>query len=426
MNKETKKIIFKGQEYDIAPIEKLLENQAREGWMFKSCSGVAYYFVKSEPKNLTFQVVYLDSSEKYNTTLNADTADSEYSCNDGNWQLIFRERKLNIFCSEEESPVPIIKDEKTKLKNIVKATLSLNFVMWLILPICIMFSVAVNIISKVLYPRSPQEFAKFIASRNQIYLMIFSVLVILYAAMNVLRFLTFYLKNKDIVKKGGSIKYFSERNIKVFSIINRCYLLALTIVLILSISDKTSSVYIAGIVVIAIVIGGVIINKIFNRTVVKKKTKILVTVLGTIFAILLFISSTVFITCYMGKKATKTDAKIYYTYDDIELNLDKLGVEEPSKVKYEERICEKKDTIFGSYSEYSDIYYLFEEKKLGYKVILFSTENKIIANKFKSELKLLEKETKTYNWGKQFIILESNLEKSKNEEIVNFYKEILK
>jgi len=102
--------------YDHANIQKFLEQKSEEGWMLKSFTNST--FIPAEPKKRHFSVVYYsDKSTKDRSPYERRQEFLEY-CKHGGWNLITSTDEIMIFCSEEDSPIPIETDLQMELCNI--------------------------------------------------------------------------------------------------------------------------------------------------------------------------------------------------------------------------------------------------------------------------------------------------------------------
>ena len=107
--------------YDRTGIQKILEEKAERGWMLDKVSNFGWRFRRIEPKKIHFAVTYFPKASAY------DPGPSEYQqdliefCNHSGWNLVATAAQMQIFCNEQENPVPIETDPMIELENIHKS-----------------------------------------------------------------------------------------------------------------------------------------------------------------------------------------------------------------------------------------------------------------------------------------------------------------
>lgn len=429
MRKRTKRKIFFANQYELPVIEKFLEREAEKGWMFVRCSGMYYVFEACEPKTVKFQIDYFDKASVFDTNPEQATRDYIEYCEVGGWRHIFSGGKIQIFCSEEENTVPIQTDEQIKLSYLAKATMSVNWCLWFLLPIMWSINIILQLYTAIIRPYSPFVFSRFITMKIQQGLVLFYILFTILAAISFIRFCLFYFKNKKQIKEGYAIQYYSEKNTKVFNTFYVCYLLLLTLFLMWSVIDRLSVLFFFFVFILGII--GLIfgITKLTYAKWANRQTNIAIYI--TLMVLFYGFISGVVIVGVVGflkiddKTIESNQVTYFYSFDEIDLTLEQLGVKKPDESLYEERCSEKSKSLLGSREEYSDFYYLDEDNKeaIGYRINIFSSQFDAIAKKYESLLGNLDKGMEVYKWGDCYVILDSNLGEELNTKIIQYYQQ---
>lgn len=119
--RQTKHVITQFCFYDRTGIQKMLEKQARKGWMLESIGQLGWKYRRIEPKNVRFAVTYYPKASMFDPkpTVGEELYQEfvEYS----GWQFVTSNAQMQIFCTEDENPVPIETDPIVELQNIHRA-----------------------------------------------------------------------------------------------------------------------------------------------------------------------------------------------------------------------------------------------------------------------------------------------------------------
>ena len=134
VNTAKKLILFQFNHYK--DIELKLEKMAEKGLFLKKVGTLFWTFEKSEPKKVKYTVTYFSEASIFNPT-DTDNQQTYYDyAKESGWNFVAQLNQMQIFSSEDESPIPLETDEKEKLENIKKcmkknflpSTLSMIFV----------------------------------------------------------------------------------------------------------------------------------------------------------------------------------------------------------------------------------------------------------------------------------------------------------
>lgn len=117
-NRVKKVMMFRFNDYKA--IESKLEKMATEGLMLEKLGSTFWTFKKAEPKNLKYTVTYFSEASIFNPSATENQeAYFDYARESG-WRFVAELNQMQIFCNEEENPVPFETDEREKFDNIKK------------------------------------------------------------------------------------------------------------------------------------------------------------------------------------------------------------------------------------------------------------------------------------------------------------------
>lgn len=116
--KNTKRVRIKFEFFDRAGISKYLEEQAQQGWMLKKIGRLFWTFEKIEPAPLHFAVTYFPKASEYDPEPSEEQALFYEMCEHTGWKLVTTSAQMQIFCNEDENPVPIETDPCVDVENI--------------------------------------------------------------------------------------------------------------------------------------------------------------------------------------------------------------------------------------------------------------------------------------------------------------------
>lgn len=107
--------------YDRTGIQRILEAQAEKGWLLDKVSNFGWRFRRIEPKKLHFAVTYFPPASAYDSHPSERQQDLIDFCNHSGWKIVATAAQMQIFCNEQENPVPIETDPVIELENIHKS-----------------------------------------------------------------------------------------------------------------------------------------------------------------------------------------------------------------------------------------------------------------------------------------------------------------
>lgn len=104
--------------YDRTGIQNYLEKKAAEGWMLDRLGGFSWKFRRTEPMKVRFAVTYFPKASAFDPGPSEQQAMFHEFCAHSGWKLVAYSAQLQIFCNEQENPVPIETDPEIELENI--------------------------------------------------------------------------------------------------------------------------------------------------------------------------------------------------------------------------------------------------------------------------------------------------------------------
>ena len=104
--------------YDRTGIQNFLEQKAMEGWMLERLGGFFWKFRAIEPKKIHFTVTFFPKASMFDALASDQQIMYQEYCAHSGWNLVASSAQLQIFCSEEEDPIPIETDPEIELENI--------------------------------------------------------------------------------------------------------------------------------------------------------------------------------------------------------------------------------------------------------------------------------------------------------------------
>lgn len=119
--KELKRRLETFSFYDHTGIEKHLENMAEKGWLLSEINRFTWVYRRIEPKKLHFAVTYYPKASEFDPEpQEGQMIYQDYSAHTG-WKFICSSAQMQIFCNEEENPVPLETDPAVEVQTIHKA-----------------------------------------------------------------------------------------------------------------------------------------------------------------------------------------------------------------------------------------------------------------------------------------------------------------
>ncbi len=104
--------------YDRTGIQTHLQKMAAKGWMLEKMSNFSWHYRRIEPKALTFAVTYFPKASEFDPELTeGQRVYQDFTAHSG-WQFVCRSAQMQVFCTEQENPVPIETDPMVEIEMI--------------------------------------------------------------------------------------------------------------------------------------------------------------------------------------------------------------------------------------------------------------------------------------------------------------------
>ncbi len=121
MGRNIKREIVSFSFYDHAGMESHLEEMAAKGWLLKEITGLFWVYRRIEPEKKHFAITYFPKASVYDPEPLEGQLEYQEYCEKNSWHFICNEGVIQVFCSEEENPVPMETDPAVEVDVIHKA-----------------------------------------------------------------------------------------------------------------------------------------------------------------------------------------------------------------------------------------------------------------------------------------------------------------
>lgn len=119
--------------YDYTGIEHHLETMAQRGWLLKKCGSFFWHYEAIPPQQVHFCVTYVPSLSDYDPLPNEKQELYCQLCESAGWTLATGYKKMLIFCSKDDDPLPLETDPVTKLDTISQTMRKTMIPSWFLL-----------------------------------------------------------------------------------------------------------------------------------------------------------------------------------------------------------------------------------------------------------------------------------------------------
>ena len=119
--KETKRRMELFSFYDRTGLERHLARMAQRGWLLCEIGQLFWHYRRIEPKTLRFCVCYFPKATVYDPGPSEGQEEFYSMCAHAGWVLAGASGQLQVFCNEQENPVPIDTDPAVEVEAIHRA-----------------------------------------------------------------------------------------------------------------------------------------------------------------------------------------------------------------------------------------------------------------------------------------------------------------
>ncbi len=394
--KETKRRMEFFSLYDHTNIEKHLEKMALKGWIIEDIGSYFWKYKKAEPQKLRFSVVYYPKKIDEGIIVSEDRQHFIDMCTSGGWEYVINEGQMHIFCTKDETTLPIDTDPEIQIECIHKFAKSDIITNNLVIIGCCIFLISfwgyrmlkepVDIIT--------DEFCK----------VWFSPFFITFSTYNIIRYLLWYRKAKSYAESGEFTKtkiilnisilfwlpiYWFSITLEIFTLIRFRYVL-----------------FILGLITVAILLYKLfkaLIKAIGNSSKLKDETKQLLKGFLAVYLAVGYIAAGIFAFTLVPRPYDKVEIRskstggIYTVYhdEDAPLDISEFTDIEGKTVSREKFVNEElliKQTEWTVYSvdeeEYNEVEYTITD--IRFTPILERCKNELIYNHFIYDYKKLD------------------------------------
>lgn len=124
--RNVKYVVYTFSLYDHTGIQKYLEKMAGRGWMLEKTGTYFWKFRRIEPAKLHFAVNYFPKASEYQPEPSEEQQTFFDYCEKAGWKLIATVAQMQIFCNEQEDPLPIETDAQVQV-TIISCAMKKSF-----------------------------------------------------------------------------------------------------------------------------------------------------------------------------------------------------------------------------------------------------------------------------------------------------------
>ncbi len=107
--------------FDYAGVERHLSRMAAKGWRLESAGRYLWRYRRAEPARLTYAVTYAEDASLFQPEPTRGQRNLEELCAQCGWEKAAEWHQMQIFCTQQESPVPLETDERVRLAVLRRA-----------------------------------------------------------------------------------------------------------------------------------------------------------------------------------------------------------------------------------------------------------------------------------------------------------------
>ncbi len=103
---------------DVDAIVAYLGRMARKGWRLEEAGWYFWRFVRAQPAPLTYAVTYFPGASFYGGATTEEQDELLDYCAAAGWTYVTQMQRMQIFVTDQSTPIPLETDEKQKLRTI--------------------------------------------------------------------------------------------------------------------------------------------------------------------------------------------------------------------------------------------------------------------------------------------------------------------
>lgn len=208
--------------FDYEAVEAHLEKMAAKGWRLVTAGTNVWKYRQAEQAKVKYAVTYAPDASVYDAEPTESQKTLADFCAREGWVKVSDWAQAQIFCSEEENPVPIETDEEIRLE-VIKTAMKKNFIPSNVMLVIILAFNLWRVASGFFYNPLP-----YLSSWLMLLILAFTVVAFPLVAADLAGYFIWVKKSEKSIANGGSCC-----GVKVLRILNRWCLVFVVVYLLL-------------------------------------------------------------------------------------------------------------------------------------------------------------------------------------------------
>lgn len=184
--------------FDYKAVETHLEKKAAKGWRLITAGTNVWKYRQAEPARVKYAVTYAPDASVYDSEPTESQKTLADFCAREGWVKVSDWAQAQIFCSEEENPVPIETDEEIRLE-VIKSAMKKNFIPSNVVLMIIMALNLWYVASGFFYNPLP-----YLSSWLMLLSLTFAVVAFMLVAANLAGYFIWVRKSERSIEGGGT------------------------------------------------------------------------------------------------------------------------------------------------------------------------------------------------------------------------------
>lgn len=185
--------------YDFAGVERRLSELAAQGWYLDKIGAMWWKFKRGEPKAVTYAVTYIPEASEFNASPTEGQRELEAYCEEAGWKKAADWFQMQIYSTEQPSPLPIETDEELRLATIHKA-MRKNYlpssVLMAVIGVILLLMQGSNLLS-------PPSYAGVSLKATYLFGVLDAVLLLMMSGVNLAGYYIWYRTSGQQISRGG-------------------------------------------------------------------------------------------------------------------------------------------------------------------------------------------------------------------------------
>ena len=182
--------------YNHTGMERRFEEMAKKGWMIEGISNFGWTYRKIKPRELHFSVVYYPKASDFDPGPSWEQQTFGDFCARTGWKMVANWHQMQVFCNEQENPIPIETDPVMELQSLHSACMK-NFIPAYILLLALGLFQAIGFLVR-LFSDPIGVFSGF----GHLLAGVGSTSIVLLSAVELLAYFGWYIKAKKAAQYG--------------------------------------------------------------------------------------------------------------------------------------------------------------------------------------------------------------------------------